>query len=162
MSNTGLTERSQDAVQRSGYNETVIAAGIFFPRGHTAGAFAGGLVGGSIGDAVGGIAGGVGAMGGALAGRRVADATSGLPQRTVIAVTEKSVFGFDSARVGNVRQPTTMLFHIDRHDLVTRIHQRVNVRVLELHDQALNTTIEIEGSRIPVLHAGEVISALKA
>ncbi len=40
------------------------------------------------------------------------------------------------------------------------MHQRVNVRVLELVDRASGASVQLEGNRIPTLHTGDVIKAL--
>ena len=41
------------------------------------------------------------------------------------------------------------------------MHQRVNVRVLELIDGPSGDKIELEGPRLPGFHAGSVIDALR-
>ena len=41
-----------------------------------------------------------------------------------------------------------------------RFHPRMNVRVLELIDDASGSRIELEGSRLPVTHSGDVIHPL--
>ena len=41
-----------------------------------------------------------------------------------------------------------------------KVHQRVNVRVLELIDEATGSRIELEGSRLPVTHTKDVIELL--
>ena len=41
-----------------------------------------------------------------------------------------------------------------------KVHQRVNVRVLELIDAATGARIELEGNRLPVTHSKDVIQAL--
>src|SRR5450432_1689925 len=56
MKETEMLHRTQAALQRSGVEDELVAAGLFLPRGHFAGAFAGGLVGDSLG---GGLAGSV-------------------------------------------------------------------------------------------------------
>lgn len=43
-----------------------------------------------------------------------------------------------------------------------KVHQRVNVRILELIDQATGSRIELEGNRIPLTHSKDVIDALHA
>jgi hypothetical protein len=48
-----------------------------------------------------------------------------------------------------------------RHRLKVKVHQRVNVRVLELIDDASGSTIELEGKRLPVTHTTDVIEALR-
>jgi hypothetical protein len=43
-----------------------------------------------------------------------------------------------------------------------KVHQRVNVRVLELIDEDSGSRIELEGNRLPVTHSKDVIEALSA
>jgi hypothetical protein len=40
------------------------------------------------------------------------------------------------------------------------MHQRVNVRVLELIDTASGSRIELEGNRLPITHSKDVIEEL--
>ena len=77
----------------------------------------------------------------------------------VVAVTPTAVLGFDSVR-DHGRRPTGLLFRLPRERLSSRVHQRVNVRILELVDDATGATVELEGSRIPTLHTGDVLKAL--
>jgi hypothetical protein len=41
------------------------------------------------------------------------------------------------------------------------VHPRVNVRVLELIDEATGSRIELEGNRLPVTHSKTVIDLLR-
>jgi hypothetical protein len=41
------------------------------------------------------------------------------------------------------------------------IHQRVNVRILELIDRDTGASVQLEGNRIPTLHTGEVLKVLR-
>ena len=56
--------------------------------------------------------------------------------------------------------PTELVFQIPRASLTVRVHQRVNVRVLELIDNASDARIELEGNRLPVTHSKDVIHVL--
>ncbi len=159
MDEQELVERVDEALAEQGVEEEVLAAGIFFPRGHTGGMFAGGLLGDSVGGALGGLGSSVGTAGGAIAGGRAHDAASGLPERMVVAVTRSAVLGFDSAR-DHGRRPTRLLFNIPREHLTPKVHQRVNVRILELVDDETGASVQLEGSRVPTLHTGDVIRAL--
>ena len=47
-----------------------------------------------------------------------------------------------------------------RAGLTAKVHQRVNVRVLELIDTAGGSRIELEGNRLPLTHSKDVIDAL--
>ena len=153
-----LVSRVTDLLREAGAEEPVVAAGIFNPRGHTGGMFAGGLAGDSVGGAFGGLGSSIGTAGGALAGAKANDAASGLPEWLVLAVTEASVVGFDT---DGRRRPTRPIFRLERARLETKVHQRVNVRVLELIDRETGARIELEGNRIPTLHTGPVLDALK-
>jgi hypothetical protein len=154
VNETELLERVQAAVEAAGHDDKLVAAGIFMPRGHFGGAFAGGLIGDSV------LPGGVGTVGGAMAGMHAADAASPMPERCYVGVSATKVYGFDSEREHDGREPTDLVFAVDRSGLKVKVHQRVNVRVLELIDGASGAAIELEGPRLPGFHAGPVISAL--
>jgi hypothetical protein len=153
-----LVDRVAGLLGEHGVHEQVLAAGIFNPRGHSGAMFAGGLAGDSAGGTLGTLAGSIGTAGGALAGARLHDAASGLPEWLVVAVTPTFVFGFDTDQR---RRPTRVLFRLERNRLDTAIHQRVNVRILELTDHETGATVQLEGNRIPTLHTGDVLSALR-
>jgi hypothetical protein len=55
-----------------------------------------------------------------------------------------------------------MVFKAERAGLEVKVHQRVNVRVLELIHPESGSRIELEGSRVPVAHSKDVIEALSA
>jgi len=131
MSEEDLVQTVTDALTHLGEHDEITAAGRFFPRGHFGGAFAGGLIGGDAGDRIGGLAGSVGTAGGALAGQHAADAASGLPERMLVGVSADTVYGFDAHKAQH-GDPDALLFRIPREHLDVRVHQRVNVRVLEL------------------------------
>jgi hypothetical protein len=160
MSEQELVERVHETLAESGLEEEVLAAGIFFPRGHTGGMFAGGLAGDSLGGTLGGPASSVGTAGGAIAGGHAVDAASGLPERIIVAVTPSAVLGFDSTR-DHGRRPTELVFNLPRTGLTHKVHQRVNVRILELVDDATGASVQLEGSRVPTLHTGDVFKALR-
>lgn len=154
-----MVGKLQAALARLGIEDDLVAAAIFLPRGHFGGAFAGGLVGGDIGDKAGGLAGGVGMAGGVLAGQRAADARSGLPERMLVGVSAGAVYGFDTHRERE-REPTDLVFQIPRSRLDVRVHQRVNVRVVELIDETTGSKVELEGPRMPGFHVSDVLDAL--
>jgi hypothetical protein len=156
-----MVDKLQAAVTRLGIEDDVVAGALFFPRGHFGGAFAGGLIGGDVGDRFGGLAGSIGTAGGALAGQRAADVASGLPERMFVAVSATTVYGFDSHRE-HEREPTDLIFQLPRAELDVRVHQRVNVRVVELIHTATGSKVELEGARMPGFHVGDVLEALKA
>jgi hypothetical protein len=157
-----MTDEMPALVQRAlaarGIDDEVIAAGEFNPRGHSGAMFAGGLAGGEVGEKLGGLGEGVGVATGSIAGMHASDAASGLPERMLIGVSPTTVYGF--AERTRHEEPTELLFRISRADLTVSVHQRVNVRVLELIDGSSDSRIELEGNRIPVTHSRDVIEAL--
>ena len=156
MSEEKIVEVVNEALASAGIKDTVIAAGEFNPRGHSGAGFAGGLIGGDIGDSIGGPAGSVGTVGGYMAGTRAHDADSGLPERMVVGVSETTVYGF----AGNRAHPKALAFRVSREGLEANVHQRVNVRVLELIDTESGSRIELEGMRLPITHSKDVIEEL--
>lgn len=147
------------ALREVGVPEEVTAAGQFLPRGHTGSMFAGGLVGDSLAGSSGGVADSVGTVGGALAGAHARDAATGLPRRMLVGVTPTHVCGFGAATRHSAAGP--IVFRVPRDTLRVKVHQRVNVRVLELIDTATGSRIELEGNRIPLTHSKDVIEALE-
>ena len=158
MSEASMVEAVRGALVARGIDDEVVAAGQFNPRGHTGGLFVGGLAGGEAGSALGGAADAVGTAAGSLAGMNAADAASGLPETMLVGVTATTVYGF----AGRSRHavPTELVFQVPRSGLQAKVHQRVNVRVLELIDEASGSAIELEGNRLPVTHPKDVIEAL--
>jgi hypothetical protein len=57
-------------------------------------------------------------------------------------------------------RPTALAFQLPRADLTAKVHPGVNVRVLELIDEASGSRVELEGNRLPVTHSKDVITAL--
>jgi hypothetical protein len=156
-----MVEKVQDALGRLGIDDRLAAAAMFFPRGHFGGAFAGGMIGGDVGDSFGSLAGGVGMASGVLAGQHAADARSGLPERMLVGVSDTTVYGFDTHRERG-REPTELIFRLPRAGLEVKVHQRVNVRVLELIHTDTGSKVELEGPRMPGFNVSDVIDALRA
>jgi hypothetical protein len=52
------------------------------------------------------------------------------------------------------------IFRLPRTGLTASVHQRVNVRVLELVDVETGARVQLEGNRLPVTHSKDLISAL--
>jgi hypothetical protein len=123
--------------------------------------FAGGMVGGDVGGELGRLAGDVGLVAGAIGAGKAADAASGLPERMMVAASASTVYGFDTHREHG-REPTDLIFRLPRSRLEVRVHQRVNVRVLELIDEASDSRVELEGERLPGFHTSDVIDALRS
>lgn len=158
MSEEGMVELVQDALVARGIEDQIVAAGQFNPRGHTGGMFVGGLLGGDAGSLVGGVGESLATGAGALAGMRAADASSGLPDKMLIGVSDTTVYGLAASTRHS--EPTELAFRVPRAGLTAKVHQRVNVRVLELIDDASGSRIELEGNRLPVTHSKDVIQAL--
>jgi hypothetical protein len=154
-----MLELVQGALAERGIDDELLAVGQFNPRGHTGGMFVGGLVGDTAGDLRGGAGGAVGMGVGSLAGMHAADARSGLPESMLIGVSATMVYGFAAATRHS--EPTALAFQIPRAGLATKVHQRMNVRILELIDTASGSRIELEGNRLPVTHSKDVIDALE-
>ena len=148
----------QGALAAQGIADEVVAAGQFNPRGHTGGMFAGGLTGSEAGGLLGGVGEAVGEEMGTIACMHAAGIRSGLPDNMLIGVSATTVYGFAAATRHS--EPASLLFQIPRAQLTARVHQRVNVRVLELIDNDSHARIELEGNRLPLTHSKDVIRLL--
>jgi hypothetical protein len=160
MSEEAMERAVQQALAREGIADEVVAAGQFNPRGHTGSMFAGGLAGGSLGEVGGAVGEAVGDVAGTLGGMEANAASHDMPQWMLVGVTDSAVYGFDGR--SRSKEPGAMVFKAERSDLEVKVHQRVNVRVLELIHPESGSRIELEGSRIPVAHAKDVIEALES
>ncbi|MFC7494779.1 MULTISPECIES: hypothetical protein [unclassified Nocardioides] len=159
MAEEQMVEMIEAALRGLGDAETVVAAGQFMPRGHTGSMFVGGIIGDSVGGSLGGLGDAVATTGGSLAGAHAHDAATGLPGTLLVGVTATHVYGFDSpTRHGDAG---ALVFRVPRDGLDVEVHQRVNVRILELIDTATGSRIELEGSRVPLTHSKDVIAALQ-
>ncbi len=154
-----MVEMMQEALATRGIHEELVAVGQFNPRGHVGGLFAGGMLGSEAGGLLGGVAEGVGLGAGSLAGMHAADASSGLPGNILVGVSAATVFGF-AARTRS-KPPTDLVFKVPRAGLTVKVHQRVNVRILELEDATNGSRIELEGNRVPLTHSKDVIDELQ-
>ena len=159
MSEKRLLELVQDAVTARGIDDRVLVAGQFNPRGHSGGFFVGGIVAGDTGGLLGRVGEAVGTGAGSLAGMREADVRSGLPGNMLIGVSDTTVYGFAAHSRHN--EPKALAFQVPRAGLTAKVHQRVNVRVLELIQDESESRIELEGSRIPLSHSEDVIKELE-
>ena len=159
MSEETLVQHAQDALRELGVEEEIVAAGQFYPRGHTGGGFAGGLIGGDVGGLAGGLGEAIGTVGGFSAGTRAHDAATGLPENMLVAVSQERVYGFAVRHRDS--PPSGLVFRVDRDAIEVKVHQRVNVRVLELIESGSGARIELEGSRVPLSHSKDVIEELK-
>jgi hypothetical protein len=116
------------------------------------------MIAGDIGEAFGGVGQAVGVAVGSLAGMKAADTASGLPGKMLVGVSEKEVYGLQSK--SRNQEPTDVVFHMPREGTEVKVHKRVNVRILELIEEASGSRIELEGNRVPMTHSKDVIAAL--
>jgi hypothetical protein len=158
MSEEGMENAVQQALAREGIAEEVLAAGQFNPRGHSGSMFMGGLAGSSVGEVGGSVGAAVGEVAGVAGGMGANAASQGMPQWMLVGVTEDAVYGFEGR--SRSKTPATLIFRAERDDLEVKVHQRVNVRVLELIHKASGSRVELEGNRLPITHTKDVIDAL--
>jgi hypothetical protein len=59
-------------------------------------------------------------------------------------------------------EPDEILFAVPREGMTAEVHQRVNVRVLELIQDETGSRIELEGNRLPITHSKDVLDVLRA
>ena len=159
MSEETMVRSVGEALRGLGVSDEVTAAGQFLPRGHTGSMFAGGMIGDSVAGGLGGAADSAATVGGALAGARMHDAASGLPSSMLVGVTATHVYGFAAAHRSS--PAGALVFGVPRDRIDVKVHQRVNVRILELVDSSTGATIQLEGNRIPLTHSKDVIDALR-
>jgi hypothetical protein len=76
----------------------------------------------------------------------------------LVGVTADAVYGFEGR--SRSKEPGAMVFRAERAGLEIKVHQRANVRVLELIHPESGSRIELEANRIPVTHTKDVIEAL--
>lgn len=146
----------QAALGHHGIDDKVLVVGQFAPRGQSGAMFAGGMLGG---EAPGGrVAEGLGLGAGVIAGSAANAASSGLPRLMQVGVSGTKVYGMHSR--SRSREPDEIVFPVPRAGLTAKVHQRVNVRVLELIDDATGSRIELEGNRLPITHSHDVIEEL--
>lgn len=160
MSEEKMQHAVQEALAARGIEDEVLAAGQFNPRGHSGGMFVGGLAGDSAGGIGGEVGSTIGMVAGIGAGEVAAGEATGLPQWMLVGVTANAVYGYDTHSRSKI--PTRLIFEVERSDLEVRVHQRTNVRVLELIHRSDGSTIELEGNRLPITHSKDVISELEA
>jgi hypothetical protein len=159
MSEGKMVELVQGALRDRGLDDEILAAGQFSPRGHTGGLFVGGMIGGEVGGRIGELGDAIGVAAGSIAGQHASDRASGLPAMMLVGVSATTVYGLAAATRHS--QPTELVFQVPRSGLSVKVHKRVNVRVLELIDEATGSRIELEGNRLPVTHSKNVIDLLR-
>lgn len=155
-----LSTCSQDALTLNGIRETVRAAGILAPRHQHAGALVGGLVGSVAGDAFGGLGEAVASVAGARAGSVLSSRGSGLPERVILVVTDRSVLCFTRGFVGGRPSPDRLILRLSRETTTVRIRQRPSFRIIELSDAGTGSVTALEAHRFAP-QAGGLIAALR-
>ena len=76
----------------------------------------------------------------------------------ILGVSDATVYGFAGRRS---HLESGIVFQLPRHTLTAQVHQRVNVRVLELVDESTGSRLELEGNRLPLTHSKDVIDILR-
>src|SRR5262245_46672196 len=160
MSEAKMEAAVQEALAREGIGDEVLAAGPFNPRGHSGALFVGGVAGQGLGGVAGAAGAAAGTVGGIAGGVATNDAVSGLPPSMLVGVTESDVYGSSGGAGG--RTPGALGFKVPREGLKAEVHQRVDVRVLELIDESSGSQVELEGNRLPMTHSKDVIEELTA
>ena len=158
MSEENMIGLAQAALDDQGIEDRIVAVGQFAPRGQSGSMFAGGMLGSDLGDAAGSLAGGLALGAGMIAGSRANAAASGLPRTMMVGVSDTTVYGMHAR--SRREEPDAIVFAVPRADLTALVHQRVNVRVLELIHEDTGTRIELEGNRLPITHSKDVIDVL--
>jgi hypothetical protein len=158
MSEERMRELAQESLRQRGIDDQIIVAGQFSPRGRTGAGFVGGMLGSDLGGTMGSIGDAVGTVAGYEAGTHLAEAESGMPNEMIVGVSASAVYGFAAATRHST--PHGLVFQVPRANLTAHVHQRVNVRILELVDEASGSRIELEGNRLPMTHSKDVISEL--
>ena len=158
MSEAGMEAAIQQALAREGIGDDVVAAGQFNPRGHSGAMLAGGIAGNELGGVAGAAGAAVGSVAGLAGGTAANDGLSGMPSWMLVGVTEGAVYGFAGA--SRSKTPGALVFKVRREGLKAEVHQRVDVRVLELIDGESGSRIELEGNRLPLTHSKDVIEEL--
>ena len=161
MSEEDMVKAVQAAMRDHGIDDTVQEVGHFNPRGMTGGLFAGGMAASEAGSVLGGVGEAVGLAAGSLGGMEAASMASGLPRNMLIGASDSMVYGFKMASGGRTKEPHQLLFQVPRAGLEVKVHQRVNVRILELIHPDTGSTIELEGNRLPITHSKDVIEYLE-
>ncbi len=159
MSEKAMVEAVQRAIDDLGLDDEILAVGQFSPRGHSGAMFTGGMLGSEAGGHLGELGDAVGLVAGASAGAHAADAASGLPEMMLVGVSASTVYGFEGR--SRRKEPSHLLFRVERAGLDVEVHGRINVRVLELVHQDTGSRIELEGNRIPLTHSKDVIELLR-
>jgi hypothetical protein len=160
MAEADMVKAVQAAIDDHGIDDTIVAVGQFEPRGASGSMFAGGMLGSEIGGEFGGVGDAVGLGVGVLGGTAANAESRGLPKQMLVGASESTVYGFKMAAGGRRKEPHEVVFQVPRAGLTVKVHGRVNVRVLELIDEATGSKIELEGNRLPITHSHDVVKLL--
>jgi hypothetical protein len=79
-------------------------------------------------------------------------------QHEFVGVSATHVYGFAATGRVTLQGP---VFRVERDAPTVTVHQRLNLRVLELADAGTGHTIALEGHRMPVTHTHDVIDLLR-
>ena len=148
----------QAALDHHGIDDTIAAVGQFAPRGMSGSSFAGLMVGGEVGSAFGDVGDIVGSAAGALGGGAANARARGLPQSMFVGASDSMIYGFKMHT--RRKEPHDLVFQLSRESLDVKVHGRLDVRVLELIDTKNGSKVELEGSRVPITHAHDLIKFL--
>lgn len=148
-----------EALAASNITDTMVAVGLFSPKGTVAGMTAGGLVGDIVGGGVGGAVGSlVGDVAGLTTGRQAAGSMHNLPSDLILGVSTTMVYGATQPGFGG--SPSRIIFQVPREGLKATAKNRLSVRVLELEAPGDPVPIRLEGNRNPLTGSKDVIQAL--
>jgi hypothetical protein len=70
----------------------------------------------------------------------------------LVGVSAENGYGFDAPTRRS--EPRALVFNLPCSGLEINVHQRFNVRILELIDRASGDRIESKGNRLPFTHSG--------
>jgi hypothetical protein len=160
MAEQQMIDAVQAALDHHGIDDKIMQVGQFEPRGTVGSRFAGGMAGGTVGDAFGGAGNIIGEVAGELGGTAANTAASGLPREMLIGASETTVYGFKMAAGGRRHEPHDLVFAVPRSELEIKVHGRVNVRILELINDATGSTLELKGNRLPITHSHDLMHYL--
>jgi hypothetical protein len=153
----GMAER---ALARAGLEDSVVAAGVFHPRGFHAAGLVGGLGGSLVGGAIGGGAGdAVGMAVGVPAAMDSVGELTGQPRFTVIAVSPTAIYGFEGHRDGEF-EVRGLLWSVEREQAAVSVHSRISMRVFEIEDLRTGRRLAFEAERSPNFRTKFVLAAL--
>jgi hypothetical protein len=140
--------------------DTILAAGLFEPKGMAGKEFAGGVIGSVVGDAVGGD---VGDDIGMAVGVGVGTASSAQEGkiRFVLAISATKVYVLEPESFDALHKEELRVQHtFDRATAHVTVHARVSVRTIVIEDPATGEKAELEGSRLWFKHSKAVIRML--